>query len=145
MSAEKFALLIDRLGERSDAECVLVGASSERPKCEAVALSSIGAVIAAGETSVGELIALLSLSSAFIGNDSGAMHIANALGIPTVGIFGSTNPIRTGPEGTNSRVIWHRLECSPCLARTCRYGHYNCLRQIEPKEVLEALESVRAR
>lgn len=143
--AEKFALLIDQLGEKIDAECVLVGAPSERARCEAVAsLSSNGAVIAAGETSVGELIVLLSLSSAFIGNDSGSMHLANALGIPTVGIFGSTNPTRTGPSGTTSRVIWHRLECSPCLARTCRYGHYNCLRQIEPKEVLEALESVRS-
>jgi heptosyltransferase-2 len=141
--AEKFALLIDRLFEKFGAECILIGAPSERAKCEAVAaVSSNGAIVAAGETSVGELIALLSLSSAFIGNDSGSMHLANALGIPTVGIFGSTNPIRTGPEGKNSRVIWHRLECSPCLACTCRYGHYNCLRQIEPKEVLEALESV---
>jgi heptosyltransferase-2 len=143
--AEEFALLVDQVREKIDAECVLVGAPSERAKCEAVAaLSSNGCLVAAGETSVGELIALLSLSTAFIGNDSGAMHLASALGIPTVGIFGSTNPIRTGPEGTSSRVIWHRLECSPCLARTCRYGHYNCLRQIEPEEVLEALESVRS-
>jgi heptosyltransferase II len=39
-------------------------------------------------------------------------------------------------------VIWHHLECSPCLARTCRYGHYNCLREVEPKEALEALSAL---
>jgi heptosyltransferase II len=141
--AAKFAALIDAFSKRIGAECVLVGAPSERAKCEEVAsLSSTGAIVAAGQTSIGELIALLSISSAFVGNDSGCMHLAGALGIPTVAIFGSTNPIRTGPSKTNSRVIWHRLECSPCLARTCRFGHYNCLREVEPKEALEALSSL---
>jgi heptosyltransferase II len=141
--AAKFAALIDALSERLGAECVLVGAPSERAKCEEVAsLSSTGAIVSAGRTSIGELIALLSISSAFVGNDSGCMHVASALGIPTVAIFGSTNPIRTGPPKTNGRVIWHRLECSPCLARTCRFGHYNCLREVEPKEVLEALSAL---
>jgi len=70
------------------------------------------------------------------------MHLAGALGIPTVAIFGSTNPLRTGPAGARSRVIWHHLECSPCLARTCRFGHYHCLHQIEPKEALEALSAL---
>jgi len=138
--AEKFAAVIDGLADRFDAECVLVGAPSERAKCEEVAAKShSGAIVSAGETSIGELIALLSISSGFAGNDSGAMHLAGALGIPTVAIFGSTNPLRTGPAKARSRVIWHHLECSPCLARTCRFGHYNCLREIEPKEILQAL------
>ncbi len=138
--AAKFAAVIDALAERLGAECVLVGAPSERAKCEEVAgLSAAGAIVSAEQTSIGELIALLSISSGFIGNDSGCMHLAGALGIPTVAIFGSTNPLRTGPAKANSRVIWHHLECSPCLARTCRFGHYNCLREIEPKEALEAL------
>ena len=141
--AAQFAALIDALSERIGAECVLVGAPSERAKCEEVAsLSATGAMVSAGHTSIGELIAMLSMSSAFIGNDSGCMHLAGALGIPTVAIFGSTNPIRTGPSKTNSRVIWHHLECSPCLARTCRFGHYNCLREVQPGEALEALSSL---
>jgi heptosyltransferase-2 len=142
--APKFAVVVDELSNSIGAECVLVGAPSERAKCEEVAsLSSGGAIVSAGQTSVGELIALLSMAAAFVGNDSGAMHLAGALGIPAVAIFGSTNPERTGPPGKNSRVIWHRLECSPCLARTCRFGHYNCLREIEPKEVLDRLSSLR--
>jgi len=141
--AAKFAALIDTLAEQLGAECVLVGAPSERAKCgEVAALSAAGALVSAGQTSIGELIALLSISSAFVGNDSGCMHLAGAIGIPTVSIFGSTNPLRTGPARANSRVIWHHLECSPCLARTCRFGHYNCLREVEPKEALEALSSL---
>lgn len=141
--AEKFAAVVDAVAQKSGAECVLVGAPSERAKCEEVArLATAGAIVSAGETSIGELIALLSLSSAVLGNDSGCTHLAGALGIPLVAIFGSTNPARTGPAMTNSRVIWHHLECSPCLSRTCRFGHYNCLREIEPKEALEALSSL---
>lgn len=141
---EKFGALIDRAAEHG-AESILVGAPAESARAMQVAeLSRAGAIIAAGETGIGELIALLSLCGGFAGNDSGAMHLAAALGIPTVGIFGSTNPIRTGPMGPRARFIWHHIECSPCLARTCRFGHYNCLRQIEPEEVVQTLAALHA-
>jgi heptosyltransferase-2 len=142
--ADRYGALIDLLAHRDDAEVVLVGAPSERPKCEEVAASSkSGAIVAAGSTNIGELVALLSLCDGFIGNDSGCAHIAGALGIPTVAIFGSTNPTRTGPLGAKARVIYRKLECSPCLARTCRFGHYNCLTQIEAAELVEAIEMLR--
>ena len=140
-----FVQLINDLAERHDAECVLVGASSERPQCASIASASRrGAVIAAGETSVGQLLALLKVADGFVGNDSGAMHLAAALGRPTVGIFGSTNPARTGPLGPRTRVLWQHLICSPCLARTCRFGHYNCLREIAPGGALDALHALGA-
>src|SRR5208283_3988677 len=143
--ADSYGALIDLLARREDAEVVLVGAPSERAKCEEVAAASkSGAMIAAGHTNVGELIALLSICDGFIGNDSGSMHLAGALGIPTVAIFGSTNPNRTGPLGPKTRVIYRKLECSPCLARTCRFGHYNCLTQIEPAELAGAILAMRA-
>ncbi len=143
--ANHYARLIDLLAERYDAESVMVGAPAERARCaEIAAASRSGAIVAAGETSLGELIAMLALADGFIGNDSGAMHVAAALGRPTVGIFGSTNPERTGPMGPSARVIWRHLECSPCLARTCRFGHYNCLVEIAPEDAAHALEGVRA-
>jgi heptosyltransferase-2 len=143
--ADSYGAVIDLLARREDAEVVLVGAPSERTKCEEVAAASkAGAMIAAGHTNVGELIALLSLCDGFIGNDSGCMHLAGVLGIPTVAIFGSTNPNRTGPLGPKTRVIYRKLECSPCLARTCRFGHYNCLTQIEPAELADAIAAMRA-
>jgi len=138
--AAHYAGLIDALAQRHEAECVLVGSPSERHKCEeVVAASATGALIAAGETSVGELIALLSLCNGFAGNDSGSMHVAGALGIPTIGMYGSTDPERTGPLGARTTVLYRRIECSPCLQRTCRFGHYNCLRQIGVEEVVQAL------
>jgi len=138
-----FARLIDELAESHDIECVLVGAPSELQRCREVAdVSHHGAMVAAGETGVGELVALLSIVDGFVGNDSGAMHVAAALGRPTVGIFGSTNPERTGPMGPKTRVLWRHLECSPCLQRTCRFGHYNCLVEITPESAIAALRSL---
>ena len=138
--ARNYARMIDLLAERRGAECVLVGARGERAKCEEVAASAgAGAIVAAGETTVGELVATLAIADAFVGNDSGCMHIAGALGRPTVAIFGSTSPLRTGPLGARTRVIWRRLPCSPCLERTCRFGHYNCLGEITPDDAAAAL------
>jgi heptosyltransferase-2 len=66
------------------------------------------------------------------------MHVAAALGRPQVAIFGSTSPAWTGPLGPQATVLSRRLPCSPCYARTCRYGHYDCLRAVKVEEVLEA-------
>ena len=135
-----FAALVDLLADRLNAECVLTGAAGERARSQEVAAASRqGALVAAGETDVAELLALLSLCDAFAGNDSGAMHAAGALGLPTVGIFGSTRADRTGPLGPRTRVLYRPLPCSPCLARTCRRGDYECLKQIRPEEVFAAL------
>ncbi|MFH0939820.1 MAG: glycosyltransferase family 9 protein [Planctomycetota bacterium] len=140
---ENYAQLIDLLTQTHRAECVLVGAPSERRKSEEViAQSKAGAVLATGETSVGEALALLSLCAGFAGNDSGSMHVAGALGMPTVGIFGSTRADRTGPLGPLTQVLYKPLECSPCLKRVCRFGQYDCLKQIKPQDVLAALESL---
>ena len=138
--ADRYAALIDAAHEVGGVECVLVGSVTERARCAAIAAASrSGGVVAAGETDVGDLVALLSLCAGFAGNDSGAMHVAGALGIPTVGIFGSTRPQRTGPLGPRTRVLYHQIACSPCLERTCRFGHYDCLRRIGVADVVAAL------
>jgi heptosyltransferase-2 len=139
-SLVRYAALIDLIADRFDAECILIGAPEDRAKCDQVAATArAGAINAAGEISLGEVIALLSLCNGFVGNDSGAMHVAAAIGIPTVGIFGSTNPVRTGPMGAQARFLQYPVPCSPCLERTCRFGHYDCLRAISPEVVLDAL------
>lgn len=142
---ERFARLIDLLAEKHGAECVLVGAPNERRKSEEVAAASkAGAIVAAGETTVGEALALLSIVHGFAGNDSGSMHVSGALGKPTVGIYGSTRADRTGPLGPRTRVIYKKIECSPCLQRTCRFGHYECLKQIHAEDVASALVELKA-
>ncbi len=138
---ERYAALADLLADRHGAECLLVGGIDDRPQCEQIAAQcKRGAIVAAAETTVGELMALLSLCHGFAGNDSGCMHLAGALGVPTVAIFGSTNPARTGPMGPHCRIVYRALECSPCLERTCRFGHYNCLCGIAAEEIAGALE-----
>ncbi|MCW8132564.1 MAG: lipopolysaccharide heptosyltransferase II [Planctomycetota bacterium] len=143
--ADLYARLIDELAERHGAECVLVGAPNEKRKsAEVAAAAKHGALVAAGETGVGEAMALLSLCDGFAGNDSGSMHVAGALGLPTVGIYGSTRADRTGPLGGRTSILYKQIECSPCLKRTCKFGHYDCLKKIAPGDVVRALEGLKA-
>ncbi|MGH7865554.1 MAG: lipopolysaccharide heptosyltransferase II [Candidatus Binataceae bacterium] len=143
--APKWARLIDLLANRDGTECMLVGTASERERCaEVVAATRTGAIIAAGETGVGQLIALLSLADVVIGNDSGATHLGGALGIPTVGIFGSTDPAWSAPLGPRTAVVYRKVECSPCYAPTCRFGHHRCLEELEVEAVARAADSFHA-
>jgi heptosyltransferase-2 len=77
----------------------------------------------AGETSLREFIDLAAACSLFLTNDSGAMHVASALGIPTVAVFGATDDTTTGPTGPLARVVREHAECSPCLLRECPIDH----------------------
>ena len=93
-----------------------------------------------GETSLAEAIDLLSCSDAVVSNDSGLMHVAAALNRPLVAVYGSTSPGFTPPLADQVEVVRLGLECSPCFDRTCRFGHYNCLRLLEPEAVASALQ-----
>lgn len=87
----------------------------------------------AGLTSMRELACLISLCSILLTNDSGPMHIADALGTPILALFGSTNEIVTGPYRTG-KVIHKHVECSPCYQRTCPID-FRCMKKIESEEV----------
>jgi heptosyltransferase-2 len=76
----------------------------------------------------------------FLTNDSGSMHIASALGVPTVAIFGATDDSTTGPTGSNARVVRHPVDCSPCLLRECPIDH-RCMTGVGAERVVqEALQ-----
>jgi heptosyltransferase-2 len=91
----------------------------------------------AGRTSLAEAMGLISRLDLLVTNDSGLMHVGAALGIPLVAIFGSTDPVTTGPWSTNSVIVRHELPCSPCLKRSCPTD-FKCLLGIEVEEVLQA-------
>lgn len=95
-----------------------------------------------GETSLAEAIDLLSCASAVASNDSGLMHVAAALNRPLVAIYGSTSPAFTPPLADQVEIVRLGIECSPCFDRTCRFGHYNCLRELKSRPVVEALARV---
>ncbi len=103
----------------------------------------------AGKTNLRELAALLSECDAFITNDSGPMHIASALLVPVVAIFGSTDRTITGPFGEGHRTISKDISCSPCLERECpvdktrsREGHLKCMTEITTEDVFSALQDI---
>lgn len=93
-----------------------------------------------GKTNLRELIALIEQCRLFLTNDSGPMHVASALGVPLIALFGSTSDIKTGPyRGGN--VIHKRLACSPCYKRNCPID-FQCMKSITTEEVYEALKKI---
>jgi heptosyltransferase-2 len=88
----------------------------------------------AGETSIGELPALLASCRLFIGNDSGAMHVAAAVGVPVVGIFGPTDPSGTAPVTNKFALVQEPVFCSPCFLRRCPIDH-RCMLRVTVDEV----------
>jgi heptosyltransferase-2 len=93
---------------------------------------------------LGEFIELAAACRLFLTNDSGPMHIASALGVPTVAVFGATDHLATGPTGSWSRIVRKSVECSPCLLRECPIDH-RCMTHVPASrvraEALSLLES----
>jgi heptosyltransferase II len=114
---------------------LIFGSAAERPLCETVA-ASLGARARnlAGETSLREFIDLAAVCRLFLTNDSGAMHVASALGVPTVTIFGATDDTTTGPTGPLARIVREHAECSPCLLRECPIDH-RCMTRVSSERV----------
>ena len=97
----------------------------------------------AAKTSIKDLISQISMLDLFITGDSGPMHIAAALQVPTVAIFGPTKPLETSQWMNEDNVIVKKnLDCQPCMKRTCPLVHQNCMKLIEVSEVLNAVDLI---
>ncbi len=117
---ERFASVADRLIERFSARVLLFGSAGDHEVARSIQGKARNALVdLTGETTLREAISLIARCRLFVSNDSGLMHVAGALGTPTVAIFGSTNPLTTSPVGQKSIVITKNVDCSPCLKKTC--------------------------
>jgi heptosyltransferase-2 len=136
---ERFAHAACDLARERGASIVLFGSSGERVLCEHIASIAGDAPIInlAGKTTLGEFIALAAACRLFLTNDSGAMHIAAALGVPSVTIFGSTDSEATGPIGAAARIVRHPVPCAPCLLRECPIDH-RCMTGVALDDVMAA-------
>lgn len=94
-----------------------------------------------GKTKLGDAIDIMSLCDTIVSNDSGLMHIAAALDIKLIAIFGSSNPHHTPPMHPDAVIAYLALDCSPCFKRECPLGHLNCLNNISPTTILKRLET----
>lgn len=139
---ERFAAAAGALAKARGASIALFGSKTERALCEEVAQRLNGYQVTnyAGQTTLAQFIDLASGCELFLTNDSGSMHIASALGVPTVAIFGATDDTTTGPTGRNARVVRHPVDCSPCLLRECPIDH-RCMTGVSVERVVkEGLE-----
>jgi heptosyltransferase II len=137
---DRYAGVADALVERFDAKIVLFGSSTDLPVVEAVASNMKHAsLILAGKSTLGQLMGLIKECNLLITNDSGPMHLAAALDVPQIALFGSTSEIATGPLSRNAVVIKHPVECNPCFLRKCPTD-FRCMKGILRQQVIEAAQ-----
>ncbi|HEY7210270.1 MAG TPA: lipopolysaccharide heptosyltransferase II [Bryobacteraceae bacterium] len=138
---ERFAEAAIGLAGEREATVAVFGAPNERGVCErvreAIARAGLACLDFSGATSIAEFTELAAACELFLTNDSGPMHIASALGVPTVAVFGATDNEATGPTGEASRVVREPVECSPCLLRECPIDH-RCMKRVTAQQVVEA-------
>jgi len=135
---ERFAQSGDRLSKELNAQAVLFGGQSDREIAEQVRVHALADMInLAGRTSLTETVYLISQCRLFISNDSGLMHVAGAMNIPTVAVFGSTNPVTTSPAGEKTMLVRKEVSCSPCLKKTCPTD-FRCMTAITVDDVVAA-------
>ena len=140
------------LAAKLDLPVVLLGSSKEAVLCDEIAapvnaLQASKCLNLAGKTSLPQALSLIAGSRSMVSNDSGLMHVAAALGVPQVAIFGSSSPLHTPPLNDKASVLWLKndpayhppLDCAPCFARECPLGHTRCLNDIGAEQVLQAL------
>jgi heptosyltransferase II len=132
---DRFADFVNRFRLHTDADVILFGTSAEQQVSDAIAAGINGPSISLiGKTTTADLPALLSRCQLFVGNDSGAMHVAAAVGLPVVAVFGPTDPHGTAPITSRCTIVQDKPYCSPCFLRRCPIDH-RCMTRVEPEAV----------
>ena len=138
---ESFLAVAKHFAAKHRAKIVLLGAAGDAPLAAELAVHLANVENRVGKTTLAEFMAALASANLVLCNDSGAMHVASVLGVPTVAIFGSTEPELTGPLGKRTRVLRHHVPCSPCFLRVCPID-FACMKSIVPEKVIAEAEAL---
>jgi heptosyltransferase-2 len=135
--SEKYAALAGRLAKASDGLIVIFGTKADQAAAAtiAAAVPEEHVLDLTGKTSLALALACIARCHVFVTNDSGLMHVAAALHIPLVAVFGSTNHIATGPFSKQAIVVRRPMPCSPCMKTHCPHGHFQCMELVSVEEV----------
>jgi heptosyltransferase-2 len=140
---DRYARLADLIIEYTNARVIVFGGPQDTRLGKDISRKMRHRPIdLSGRTTLGEAMALIERCALFITNDSGLMHVAAALDVPLIAIFGSTNSTTTGPLSSNSRVVQVPMECSPCLKPECPKGHLNCMDQIRVDMIFDVAKEI---
>ena len=138
---ERFAAVADWLVANRGAQILFVGVESEASVVASVQkYMRRESTSVAGKTNLSRLAGILGRCELFIGNDSGPMHLAAAVGTQTIGLYGPGNPGRFGPLGAHSHTIRRMPNCPPCLDTSCKFGGEGCMKEINVPVVIHAAE-----
>ncbi len=138
---ENFAAVAHHFIATRHARIIVLGAPADVPVADALVRLVPGAENLAGKTSLDDFMAALITARLVVSNDSGSMHVASALGVPTLAVFGSTEPQLTGPMGARSRAMRHHVPCSPCFLRECPID-FACMKSITPEMAIAVAETM---
>jgi lipopolysaccharide heptosyltransferase II len=145
---ENYIMLVRETAKNFNCTIILLGDKKSRRYNDAICKeSNIKSVInMSGKTTISQAAALIQQSNLFIGNDSGLLHIADALSIPSIGIFGPTSPEQVLTSGKNSIVIKKNIPCSPCYVHQhdfeAKCQVRTCLKEIKVSDVMDAIDKI---
>ena len=142
--AERYAELADKLID-AGIDVALIGSPAEIDvSLEVCGFAKHQPMVLTAKTSVAEVVALISIADLLVTNDTGPAHIGAALEIPTLVIFGPTNPLTTHPLSSKAEIIRHPPDCAPCMLRDCPIDHRCMTRIIVDEVVAQALLLLRS-
>lgn len=139
--ARHFAALARQLAEAGHAVWIIGSPKDAQIAGEVETASHDAALNLCGKTSLADAIDLLACASQVVSNDSGLMHVAAALDKPMAALFGSSSPSFTPPLSDQARVVSLQLACSPCFKRECPLGHFRCMNDLLPAQVMDTLQA----
>lgn len=139
---DRFAELADWLVAHKQAQILFIGVKDENPIINEIQdKMAMESKSIAGKTNIPQLASILLKCNILIGNDSGPMHLAAAVGTQTIGLFGPGDPERFGPVGERCFIIQKKLDCTLCSGEVCKFGSEGCMSKIQVTDVIQCIEN----